>query len=297
MTPGRPRVVVLGTISLDTIESRGRVAREVLGGSAPYFAAAARLSCDVALVGVIGDDFPAELLRPLEALGVDVSAIERKPGETFRWHARYRADGSRETLGTNRERALRDEPSVPLRLRDPDVLFLGSTNPHTQARVLAACAAPGLVVLDTMAHWVRDFREAFLAVASQANVVLLAHDEALELGRGDAHTGVQTLLEAGCTWVVVKRGEQGATAFSHARSISAPSPPPSDVVDPTGAGDAFAGGLVGALARQMHDPVFRAPSVGLDMEQALSRATALGSLAVESFSLERLMALTLEQSE
>ena len=285
MSHRRPRVAALGTVSLDTIESRGAVAREILGGSAPYFGAAARFSCDVALVGVVGDDFPAELLRPLEAHGVDVSAIERKPGETFRWHARYQADGSRETLGTNRERALRAEPTVPDALRDPDVLFLGSTNPHTQASVLAACGTPKLVVLDTMAHWVRDYRAAFLTVAHQADVVLMAYDEAAELGRGDAQRGAQALLEAGCAWVVVKQGARGATAFALDRAISVTSPRPASVVDPTGAGDAFAGGLVEALAQK------------LDMEQALSRAATLGSLAVESFSLDRLLTLTPEQVE
>lgn len=282
----RPRVLALGTVSLDTVESRGAVAHEVLGGSAPYFGAAARHSCDVALVGVVGDDFPEHLLGPLRASGIDVSGIEHRPGETFRWHARYNPDGSRETLGTNRERALRGVPPVAASARDPHALFLGSTHPATQAAVLDRAGTPGIVVLDTMIHWVRGHRDDFMAVAHRADVVLMAHDEAAELGRGDPQAGVRALLDGGCEWVVVKRGARGATAFARDRMIFVSAAHPADIADPTGAGDAFAGGLVGGLA-----------SAPLDMEGALRQAAALGSLAVETFSVDRLLAVTAEGVE
>lgn len=302
--PPRPRIVALGTVSLDTIErggergaeggversgernaeSGGEIARDVLGGSAPYFGAAARHSSDVALLGVVGDDFPDELLNPLRELGVDVSGIERRPGETFRWHARYHPDGSRETLGTNRDRALRAVPSVPESLRHPRALFLGSTDPRTQAAVLMALGTPELIVLDTMIHWVRQYRDEFLEVARRAHLVLMAEDEAIELGHGDVEAAVSQLLHGGCSWVVVKRGAAGSTAFGNECTLTVTSPRPSAAVDPTGAGDAFAGGLVDALFA--HGSV--APSADA-MESALRRASVLGSLAVEDFSLSCLL--------
>ncbi len=282
----RPTIVAVGTVSLDTIESAGAVARDVLGGSAPYFGAAARLCCSVEMVGVVGEDFPEEHLSRLSDTGIGVSGITRHPGETFRWHARYGRDGSRETVETNRERALAAMPVAPAGLRDPRALFLGSTDPSVQASVLAAVGTPELVVLDTMSHWIRDRRADFDMLTRNADVVLLNEEEASLLGGGDQAEGVRPLLESGCSWVVVKRGEEGAIAFGHDRAIAVTTARPQAVVDPTGAGDAFAGGLVDALARSWPDR--------LGMEEALARGSGLGSLAVESFSVDRLLEATPE---
>jgi sugar/nucleoside kinase (ribokinase family) len=282
----RHSVLAVGTVSLDTVESGAQSAKDVLGGSAPYFAAAARLSCDVELVGVVGDDFPQEHLDKLGDAGVGVCGIERHPGETFRWHVRYERVGSRETLSTNRDGALLAAPKVSDELRDPKALFLGSTDPAIQAAVLAGAGAPGFVVLDTMSHWIRDRRDEFDIVSRSADVVLLNDEEAKLLGGGKIDPGIRTLLNAGCSWVVVKRGEDGAVAYGHDRAVAVSPARPRAVIDPTGAGDAFAGGLVGALARSWPDR--------LGMEEAMGRAAALGSLAVESFSVDRLLAATSE---
>jgi sugar/nucleoside kinase (ribokinase family) len=280
----RPSVLGVGTVSLDTVESRGEVARDVLGGSAAYFAAAARVAADVAIVGVVGQDFPERFVTRMSEAGIDVSGLSRHPGETFRWHVRYARDGNRETVSTNRETALTEIPQVPDDRKGPAALFLGSTDPSIQASVLAQAGAPELVVLDTMTHWIRERGDDLRLLMRSADVVLLNEEEALLLGEGDQAGGVRPILEQGCSWVVVKRGDQGAIAFGHDRAIAVSAPRPREVKDPTGAGDAFGGGLVATLARDWPSPTA--------MDEALKQAAAMGSLAVESFSVDRLLAAT-----
>ncbi|MDA0312220.1 MAG: PfkB family carbohydrate kinase [Gemmatimonadetes bacterium] len=287
MTTPPPSILGVGTVSLDTVENGAHVARDVLGGSAPYFGAAARLYGDVTLVGAVGEDFPQEHLDRLADAGISTRGIARRSGETFRWHVRYQRDGSRETLRTNREVALDARPAVAAELLDTRALFLGSTHPALQLEVLYGFGAPPhLVVLDTMTHWIRDEREAYEMLARSADVVLLNEEEATLLGNGDQEAGIGPLLDAGTSWVVVKRGEEGAAAFGHDRAVAVTIARPRAVIDPTGAGDAFAGGLVGALARSWPDR--------LGMEEAMARGAALGSFAVESFSVDRLLEVTEE---
>ena len=284
MIQKRPSVLGVGTVSLDTVESAGEVAHDVLGGSAPYFAAAARVSADVAIVGVVGEDFPERFVTRLSEAGIDVGGLSRHTGETFRWHVRYGPDGNRETLSTNRETALAETPEVPGDRKGPAALFLGSTDPSIQASVLANAGAPALVVLDTMTHWIRDRSDDLRLLTRSADVLLLNEEEALLLGDGDQAAGIRPILEEGCSWVVVKRGDQGAIAFGHDRAIAVSAPRPREVKDPTGAGDAFGGGLVATLARDWPSPTA--------MDEALRHAAAMGSLAVESFSVDRLLAVT-----
>jgi len=139
-------------------------------------------------------------------------------------------------------------------------------------------------VLDTMTHWIQDRADDLRLLMRSADVVLLNEDEALVLGEGDQAAGIRPILEEGCSWVVVKRGDQGAIAFGHDRAITVSAPRPREVKDPTGAGDAFAGGLVARLAHDWPSP--------LAMDEALRQAVAMGSLAVESFSVDRLLAAT-----
>ena len=277
-------VLSVGTVSLDTVESGGEVTRDVLGGSAPYFAAAARVSADVAIVGAVGDDFPEQFVTRMSEAGIDVGGLSRHVGETFRWHVRYGRDGARETLHTNRLTALAEIPEVPGDRTSPAALFLGSTDPSIQASVLANAGTPSLVVLDTMTHWIRDRRADFRMLARSADVLLLNEEEASLVSDGDQAAGIQSILEDGCSWVVVKRGDQGAIAFGHDRAITVSAPRPRVVKDPTGAGDAFAGGLVALLARDWPSPK--------SMDEALRQAVAMGSFAVESFSIDRLLEVT-----
>ena len=288
MTQYRPKVVGLGTVSLDTIEIGGHTEKDVLGGSALYFGAAARPFSNVTLLGVVGTDFPNSELDRLDEINIDTSGISTRPGETFRWHVRYESNGERNTLSTNRPSAL-IQPSIPELKHRPDALFLGSTDPSIQASVLSEIGQPSLVVLDTMSHWIRDRREDFNTVVRCADVVLLNSKEASLLGDGDHRSAVNQILEGGCTWVVIKRGDQGAVAFSQEKSVSVSSILPRYVTDPTGAGDAFAGGLVSALAGGSAHLV--------DMQIAMRRAAVMGSLAVESFSIKSLLEMTIDEAD
>ncbi len=171
---------------------------------------------------------------------------------------------------------------MPEARRGASAVFLGSTSPEVQAAVLASTGAPILVVLDTMTHWIQDQRDDFELLARSADVVLLNEEEVRLLGGGDQASAIRPILEGGCSWVIVKRGDQGATAFGHDRVIAVSAPRPQQVTDPTGAGDAFAA----TLARDWPSPTA--------MDEALKNAVAMGSLAVETFSVDRLLTATPE---
>jgi sugar/nucleoside kinase (ribokinase family) len=278
------RVLAAGTVALDTVETpAGRSVRRP-GGSALYFGLAARFFAPVAVAGVHGEDFPPESLRALRSAGLDTSALQGCPGETFRWHVRYDGSGDRTTLETNRRVALGGVPEIPEVLKDPDVLFLGSTDPSVQRRILEASGSPGHVALDTMAHWIRDRREELGALLAATDVFFVSAEELSLLGGADADRAVARILTTRVRWLLVKHGSRGATAYAAGHRLEVSAVPTRSVVDPTGAGDAFAGGLIGSLTE----------SGSLEPEamgRALAYASVTGALAVESFSFERLLAV------
>jgi sugar/nucleoside kinase (ribokinase family) len=262
---------------LDTVETPSGYVSRAPGGSALYFGLAARFFSDVAVAGVLGEDYPGEVLEELASAGVDTGALERRPGESFRWHVRYDSSGERHTVDTNRGVALGAAPSVPPELRDPDGLFLGSTDPGVQQRVLDAAGVPGFLAVDTMAHWIQDRRPGLDGLLAVADLLFATDEEVRLLGGDDPEDAVQSILADGVDWVVVKRGADGATAHGVTGRVAVPATVPTAVIDPTGAGDAFAGGVLGALVRRGE----------LDTEamaEALRYGSVLGALAVESFS-------------
>lgn len=276
-------ILGVGTVALDTVETPTASVTEVPGGSALYFAAAAGGVGPVAIVGVTGEDFPAEPLAQLAARGVDVSGIRRYPHPTFRWHARYDESGRREIVSVHRGGIVGMAPVVPPALRDPEILFLGSTDPGVQAQVLEQAGAGARVVLDTMPHWIRDRRRELEALLPRVDVLLVNEEEVLLLaGASDEATAAEAVRARGPTWVVVKRGARGACAYGGAGRIEVDAAAVERVVDPTGAGDAFAGGLVASLAgRGLSDA---------DMGAALGVGSAMGARAVSAFSLQGLLA-------
>lgn len=277
-----PRILGVGTVALDTVETPWGSVRDAPGGSALYFAAAASTLAPVAVVGVTGDDFPAEPLARLAARGVDVSGITRHPHPTFRWHARYDASGRREILSVHRGGILDQVPRVPSALRDPDLLFLGSTHPRAQAKVLEEAGAPGLVLLDTMPHWIREARGDLTGILRRVDVLLVSGDEARMLGGAeDEEDAAGTILGMGPRWVVVTRGAAGARAYGAGGRVAVEAVPAHRVVDPTGAGDAFAGGVAATLARRG----LEADAVG----EGLAAGARLGALAVGAYSFEGLV--------
>lgn len=290
------RMVAVGTVALDTVETPTESVRDVPGGSAPYFAAAARRYGPVSIAGVVGDDHdPARLLGGLAAAGVDVGGVRSEPGETFRWHVRYDERGGRETISAERGVSARAVPSLLLHHRNPAALFLGSTDPSIQAAVLDEAGSPGLVVLDTMVHWIRERRRDFAGLLRRADVLLLNEEEVRALGRADEEgAAAAAALRSGADWVVVKRGAQGAAVYHAQRDVLPLTVQPlieayaasvPTVIDPTGAGDAFAGGFVGVLT----EAGGRAALTRSTMERALAEGNRMGGLAVRSFSYDALL--------
>lgn len=276
-------ILGVGTVALDTVETPMGSAGEIPGGSALYFAAAACLLGPVAIVGVTGEDFPPEPLHQLADWGVDVSGISRVPHPTFRWHARYDESGSREVVSVHRGTIVGMIPQVPPALRNPDVLFLGSTGPEVQSRTLEQAGRPKLVALDTMAHWIRDSRRGLEALLPRVDVLLVNEEEVRMLGRADGEaTAARSARSLGPAWVVVKRGARGACAYGDREAVEVEAMEVENVVDPTGAGDAFAGGMLASLAN-------RGSLYAADIRDALHVGVDMGARAVSAYSFQGIL--------
>lgn len=277
-------ILVVGSVALDRIETPFGIADRAVGGAATYFAAAASLFHPVQLVGVVGDDFPMDQLDFLSARGVDLSGLERAPGESFYWAGRYEYDmNSRETLETRLGVFGDFRPRIPEAFRDAELVFLANIDPDLQLEVLDQVRAPRFVACDTMNYWIESKREPLLALLRRVDCVLLNDSEARELsGDFNLKRAARWIRAQGPRIVVVKKGEHGALLFTENHTFFAPGYPLEEVFDPTGAGDAFAGGFMGWLGY-----------VGSLDEEELCRAmiygSATGSLACEKMGLARLI--------
>jgi len=284
--------LVVGSVALDTIETPFGRADSALGGSATYFSAAASIFCPVRLVGVVGADFPVDQLDFLRARGVDLAGLDRRDGESFRWSGVYSYDlNSRETRETRLGVFASFEPEIPAAFRDSEWVFLGNIDPELQLDVLDQVHAPRLVACDTMNFWIEGKRDALLALLRRVDLIVINDSEARELsGDHNLLRAARWIQSRGPDIVVVKKGEHGAILFTPDTIFFAPAYPLEEVFDPTGAGDAFAGGFIGYLAR--------AGSLGIDnLRRAVIYGSALGSFAVERFSVERLVDLDLGDVE
>lgn len=285
-------VLVVGSVAYDTIETPFGRAEEALGGAAVYFALAARLFTEVRLVGVVGDDFREEHVRLLAERGVDLAGLERAPGATFRWAGRYGYDlGARETLSTELNVFERFRPAIPPAWRETEVVFLGNIDPVLQADVLGQLPRRRLAVCDTMNYWIRDSRPELERLLELVDVLVVNDDEARQLA-GTPHLAAAAarIRALGPRRLVVKKGEHGALLFGGDGTFSAPGLPLETLVDPTGAGDAFAGGFVGHLDG-------RPNPTEADFRRAVVYGCVLGSFCVESFGVGRLASLTREEVE
>ena len=277
-------VLVVGSVALDTVETSAGRADRVIGGSAVFFGASASRFTDVRVVAVVGDDYPLGELRFLEDAGVDLRGLEQATGESFFWAGRYRDDFAvRDTLETRLGVFGAFDPVVPEAYRDSETVFLGNIDPVLQLRVLDQIASPRLVAADTMNFWISGARDALLRLLSRLDVLLVNDEEACQLsGQPDVALAAAWIRERGPEIVVVKLGERGAAIFADDWSFDCPSHPVAQVVDPTGAGDAFAGGFVGHLDRAL------AGSGGREaLKSAMAYGAAMGSFAVEAFSADR----------
>jgi sugar/nucleoside kinase (ribokinase family) len=281
---GNRGILAVGSVALDDVETPfGRV-EDAVGGSVVHFSAAASLFAPVRVVGVVGSDYPLERLGFLRNRGVDLSGIERAEGESFRWAGRYTHDLSApETLETRLGVFAEFHPRIPEAFRAPELLFLGNIDPVVQWEVLEQVERPRLVACDTMNYWIDGSRNALLRLLERVDILIVNDGEIRQLA-GDANLvrAARWVRERGPSRVVVKKGEHGALLFDGEEVFFVPGYPLEEVFDPTGAGDAFAGGFLGALAARGDGMSSGA------LRRAMVMGSVTGSLAVEEFSVERL---------
>lgn len=283
-------VAVIGSIALDTIDTpRGRRER-LLGGSATYFAAAVRFFTRVRMIGVVGDDFGAEDETSLRGLGIDTTLLERRSGRTYAWHGRYDDDyANARTIARDVGVFENYRPRLPADSGDLTGLFLGAIAPALQRYVMETWPDVPLTALDTRESWIDEERAAVIALASRVDLLFLNLFELKALtGHHDPDASARGLVDAGSRCLVVKRGAAGAVAYTREGRVSVPAYP-TTVVDPTGAGDAFAAGFIGAsLARSEHDGM-------ATLRTALRYGAALASLALEDFGVDSLARATRDE--
>jgi sugar/nucleoside kinase (ribokinase family) len=284
-------VLIVGSVALDSIETPAGQIDNALGGAATYGATAASLFAPIHLVGVVGEDFPQQHIDFLKSRNVDLAGLQVvSGGSTFRWKGDYNDDLNQAvTHETHLGVFEHFEPTLPEHYRDADFVFLANINPGLQLKVLEQVRAPKLVLCDTMNLWINIAREQVLEVFKRVDIAVLNDGEAKML------TEYENVIQAGSALqklgpkhVIIKKGEHGALMFSDAEIFSAPSFPLESVVDPTGAGDSFAGSLIGYLAK-----------TGDLSKENLRRAVVYGSVVasttVQDFSLAALKTLTLEE--
>jgi sugar/nucleoside kinase (ribokinase family) len=283
-------IVVVGSVAYDTIETQQGRADDVLGGSTSYFALAARFFSPVSIVGAVGADFRDEDMRLFTDRNVDVRGLERREGLTMRWHGRYHEDmNKRDTLGLELNVFSDFAPELLPDQCRADYVFLGNIAPELQSRVLAQVQSPKVVAADTMNHWIENERPALMRLLAGVNILTLNDEEARMLsGEHNLVRAGRAILKMGPGTVLVKRGEYGVLQFSSGAMFAVPAYPLEEVIDPSGAGDTFAGGFMGFLARhgRVDEPILRT---------AVVYGSVLASFVVERFSLERLVTLTWEE--
>ena len=281
-------LLVVGSIALDSIFTPFGETADALGGSAVYFSVAGSLLHPVQVVGVVGRDYPIAELEALAPRGIDWSGVESAEGESFRWKGKYSYDlQSRETLETRLGVFADFEPKLPDAFRAAKFLFLGNIDPELQLGVLSQVREPELVVCDTMNYWIQSKKAALLELLAQVDVLMVNDSEARELsGDWNIHRAGRWILSRGPKRVVIKQGEYGALLIEPTRTFYVPAFPLESVFDPTGAGDAFAGGFMAYLARTgevSEEHIRRAMVVGATM----------GSYAVEQFGIRGFEGITL----
>jgi sugar/nucleoside kinase (ribokinase family) len=277
-------VLVVGSVALDSVETPFGKADNVIGGSGTFFSASASHLAPVQLVGVVGDDYPMDQLEPLRARGVDMAGLEQTNGESFRWRGRYRHDlNSAETLETRLGVFSHFSPKIPAQFRAAPFVFLANIDPRLQLDVLRQVERPTLVACDTMNFWIESRRPDIIELIKHVDLITLNDSEARQLTDcANLVKAARWIMQRGPSMVIIKKGEHGAFLFKESSIFFAPAYPLEDVFDPTGAGDSFAGGFMGYLARtgDLSDASLR---------RAVIYGSAMGSFAVEKFSVQRLL--------
>lgn len=278
-------ILVVGSVALDAVHTPTESATEILGGAASYFCLSAAMFAPVRLVAVVGEDFPDEHKQLLESRRIDLTGLQVRPGKTFRWTARYTGGRleNRETLDTQLNVFAGFHPTLPDSYRDSEVVFLANIQPELQLEVLEQVPRAEFIACDTMKLWLDTARPGLERLLRRVDCVLMNDEEAEQFsGQRFLPAAARVILSYGPSAVIIKRGENGSLLFTRDRVFLAPAHPLETVRDPTGAGDAFAGGLLGAVARAGNhgDDVLR---------HGMLYGSVLGSLAVEDFSVRRIV--------
>lgn len=286
------KLLVVGSVALDSVRTPFGEASEVLGGSAAYFATAASYFTTVDLIAVVGEDFPAQHLKFLKSRGIDLTGLEQRKGDTFRWKGEYSYQlNEARTLDTRPNVFETFRPTIPDRYRTPAMLFLGNIDPELQLDVLRQVRRPLLVACDTMNYWIDRKREALWRVLEQVDALIVNDGEARALGGQPNLVQVaRDILTKGPKHLIIKRGEYGVLLFNHKQTFGAPAFPLEQVRDPTGAGDTFAGGFMGYLAATGN-------LSEASLRQAIIFGSVMASFTVEAFSLDRLRVLDYKEIE
>lgn len=287
-------LLVVGSVALDSIETPFDKRDDILGGSASYFSTvAALLGQKSRVVAVVGEDFPQEHIDFLKAKGADLEGLVKAAGKTFRWAGRYLDNlVDRETLDTQLNVFEQFDPNLPASYRDSDYIFLANIMPSLQRKVLDQITSPKLVAIDTMNFWINDQHIDTLTDVLKRSSVVFVNDEEARLLSGEHNLvkAAKAVRKIGVENVIIKRGDAGALLFDEAGTFWAPALPLEKVVDPTGAGDSFAGGFMSYLAKT--DDISPA-----NLRRAMIVGSATASLTVEDFSVDRFRSLDAKELE
>jgi sugar/nucleoside kinase (ribokinase family) len=280
-------ILIVGSMAFDDLELPSVNVKDVVGGSATYSAFAASTFAPVRVVAVVGDDFPDATLAAMRLRGIDTEGIERAPGKTFRWAGRYDRDLiHRTTLDTQLNVFASFAPKLPPAYRQTPIVLLGNIHPALQLEVLTQVERPRVVIADTMNFWIEGEPQAVEAMLKRIDTLVVNDEEARLLsGKHNLRRAAREILGRGPRRLIIKRGEHGALLFDEHGIFAAPGFPLEDEVDPTGAGDSFAGGFVGYLASQ--------PSLGATtLRRAMIYGTATASFCVEAVGTAKVATLT-----
>jgi sugar/nucleoside kinase (ribokinase family) len=280
-------LLVVGSVAFDSIRTPYGEVEEILGGSATFFSVTASWFTSVSVVAVVGEDFGDQHFRVFRERSIDTAGVEQVPGRTFRWKGEYKGDMNQaHTLDTQLNVFQRFLPKVPAAYLGTQFLFLGNIDPVLQLNVRRALPNLRASALDTMNYWIQGMPEDLAKVLATVEILLINEGEARMLsGQNNLKRAAECIQKAGPRVVVIKRGEHGATLFGPESIFTVPAFPLDSVYDPTGAGDTFAGGFMGHLARtgDLSDANLRRCAV---------YGSVMGSFAVEEFGVGRLMRLT-----
>jgi len=281
-------VLVVGSIALDTIKTPIEEHADLLGGSASYAAVAASFFAPANLVGIVGEDFPKEHIELLKGRNIDLAGLQVVPGKTFRWSGEYMWDlNTRETRSIELNVFENFTPTLPPSYRDTPIVLLANIAPALQHHVLDQVATPKFIIADTMDLWINIAKPELVSLLARVDMLILNDGEARQLTEETSLIRAGKKIQAlGPKYVAIKKGEHGCLLFGEGEFFSCPAYPLEDIHDPTGAGDTFAGGLAGYLAKNGGHVSFNT------LRAAVVLGSVLASYNVEQFSLERLKTVT-----